>query len=263
MFLAAASIYIWFPESFAFSTSEVYEVFPILAILLSLYILRIYRFNNASGRAQILIASGLIFWGIGCIVEYVWINFLNSGSALTPADAFYLLNTPLFAAGIWQGYITSGIKLKQVNKTLLAGLLSVSIVLTILVLYFGVYLAYDSTADFWVNIVNITYGVTDLVLVILALLTFLVSREYAGGKLASFWITMTIGFFLFLIADILYAMYPDMYEQGIAPYAYIDLIWIAAALVLAYGLLDNYLHITAVQKKVKMMLQQRNNPIGA
>ena len=177
------------------------------------------------------------------------------------ADVFFLLNSPLFAAGIWQGYVTSGVKLRQVKKSLLVTVLSASLILTILVAYFGVYQAYDSSTDLVSNTVNITYGLTDLVLVILSLLTFLVASEYAGGKLASFWKTMAAGFFMFLIADILFAMYLDLYMEDVKPYPYIDLIWIAAFIFLAYAMLDNYLHVSAVQKKIKLQLQQRNNTI--
>lgn len=258
IFIATAAAYILLPDTSAITTNELYMIFPIAAILLSLYILRIYRLNSAGDRAQILIAAGLICWGIGEIISYTLINFLKIDSYPSLADAFFLLNVPIFGAGIYEGYVMAEVKLKQVNKTLLGVLLSASLILTGLVAYFGVYQAFDPTADVLTNTVGITYGLTDLVLVVLSLLTFLVAREYKGGKLASFWIIITTGFFCFLIADILFAMYPDLYEQGIVPYKYMDLLWIAASILISFALLENYIHIVELRNKIKLQITQRN-----
>lgn len=256
LFLIVSAAYLLSPDVQTFSNVTLYQIFPVVAALISLYSSRIYGFNSANGRAQLLITGGLVCWGVAETITYVF--FLTDADMFpTIADVFFLLAYPLFGAGIYQGYVTAGIKLKQVNKSLLAMVLSASLVLTILVGYFGVYQAYDPDADIIVNTVNIFYGLGDLILIILSLLTVLAAREYGGGKLASFWKAMATGFLLFLIADILFAMYGDQYWEGAKPYAYMDLLWLAGFLILAYGMFENYLHVSAVQKNIKLKLSQK------
>jgi hypothetical protein len=263
IFLATLVFYALSPSIQTLPILTLYLLFPVGAALVGLYASRIYGFRSANGRAILLITGGLVCWGIGESIGYSLQSYMGGAPFPSMADFFYLVGYPLFAAGIYQGFITSGIKLKQVKKSLLIAVLLVSLVLAVLVGYFGVYQAYDPTADLAANIVAIFYGLADLVLIVLSLLTILVASEYGDGKLASFWKTIALGFFLFLIADILFAMYGDQYSGDIQPYTYIDLIWIAAYMFLAYAMLDNYIHVTAVQKKIKLMLKQRNNPVGA
>ena len=236
-----------------------YLIFPVGAALIGLYTARIYGFKSANGRAILLIIAGLVCWALAEIVTFVLAVFFNINNyPFSPLnDTLIILGYPIIGAGIYQGFVAAGINLKAVKKSLLAIVISASVVLTILVLYFGVYQAYDPSADTVTNTVNIGYGLADLVLVIGSLLTVLVANEYKGGKLASFWKTMAIGFLLLLIGDILFAMYGELEAEGVKPYAYIDLIWMAAYLIPAFGMLENYLHVRAVQKTIKLKLQQR------
>ena len=43
----------------------------------------------------------------------------------------------------------------------------------------------------------------------------------------------------------------DLYEK------FMELTWIAAYIVLAFAMLDNYLNISAIQEKIKLQLLQR------
>ncbi len=256
IFAAVSAVYFLSPEAHSDFNITLYQTFPVIAALIALYTSRIYGLKSANGRALILITAGLVFWAIAETITYIY--FLNGQDPFPSiADAFFLFAYPLFGAGIYQGYVTAGIKLKQVNKSLLTVVISASLILTILVGYFGVYQAYDPSVDTTANVVNVIYGLSDLVLVITSMFTILVAREYGDGKLASFWKTMAAGFLLFLIADILFAMYGELYWDGVKPYACIDLIWLAGFLTLAYGMLENYIHVSSIQKQIKLKLQQR------
>ncbi len=258
-FLVISAVYILNEETQTVQIATLYLIFPVLAALIGLYTSSIYGFKNANGRAMILIAVSLTCWAIAEIIFYISDNFVTSAS-LAPqlGDVFFLLGYPIFGAGVYQGYITAGIKLKKVNKSLLTAVLSASIILTVLVGYFGIYQIYDSTADLATNILNTGYGVGDLIVVVASMLMILVAREYKGGKLALFWTTVTLGNLLFLIADVVYCdMYGTQILADMKPYTYNDLVWVAGYLILAYGMLENYLHITAVQNKIKLELQQR------
>ncbi|NTW61734.1 hypothetical protein HGB24_03580 [Candidatus Saccharibacteria bacterium] len=88
------------------------------------------------------------------------------------------------------------------------------------------------------------------------MLTILAASEYRGGKLAYFWKIIAAGFFTFLIADTLYfTMWGNLIVTGTKPYACIvELLWIASYLLLAFGMLENYVHVYKVQQKIKLKL---------
>ncbi len=258
VFLAISAVYVLSLTTQTLTINTLYLIFPIVTTLIGLYSSSIYGFKSSNGRALILINGGLVCMLIAESIWYVSDNFTSSGGIIPSwADVFFLLSYPFFGAGVYQGFIAAEIKFKNVKKSLLYLALLASLILTILVVYFDIYKAYDSTVELLVNITNMGYGVVDLVLVVSSLFTILVASEYKGGKLASFWGAMALGFLFNLIADILSAMYEGPYLEGLKPYGYIDLFWIAAYLFLAYGMLENYLHITAVQRNVRLKIQQR------
>ncbi len=254
--LVVLAIYLVSPTTDSLSMGTLYLIFPIAAALVAIYTSRIHNFNNANGRALLLITVGLVCWGIAETITYTLNSFTDNTQYPTIANFFILISYPIIGAGIYQGYIAAEIKLKQVKKSLLAVALSISLVLTALVAYYGVYQAYDSSADLLVNTVNMGGGVCDLILVITSMMTILVAREYKGGKLATFWKTISVGFFLFLIADIMFAMHGGQYTDDLYE-KFMELTWIAAYIVLAFAMLDNYLNISAIQEKIKLQLLQR------
>ena len=256
IFLAISAVYVLSPKAQAIPVETVYLIAPIGAALIGLYTAGAYGLKSANGRALLFITGGLVCYAIAETIWYISVLVGNSDSP-SIADVFYLLAYPFLGAGIYQGFRAAGINLKTVKKSLLAIVISVSIVLTILVLYFSVYQAYDPTEDALTNTVNLSYGLVDLILVIASLLTVLVASEYRGGKLASFWKIMTVCFLLNLIGDISFAIFQPQYLDDIKPYVYIDLIWTAEYIIIAFAMLENYLHIFAVQKNIKLKLQQR------
>jgi hypothetical protein len=204
-FLTISVVYILNQKIQPLPIYTLYMIFPVGAALIGLYTSRIYRFNNANGRAMILIAGGLLCWGVSETMAYVSDNFITSAS-LAPSliDVVSLIGYLAVFAGIYHGYVAAEIKLKQVNKSLLVIVLLASIILTIIVGYFCVYLVYDPSADIATNMVSVGFGVGDLTLLVGSMLMILVAREYKGGKLASFWKLMAVGFYIFLIADIMW-----------------------------------------------------------
>ncbi len=258
IFLAVLAVYVISPQSRIVSIQGLSLVIPVAAALIGVYASRLYGFKSANGRTILFITGGIVCWALAEITFFI-LDFAMNSENLFPsiADILFLLAYLFFLPGIYQGFVTAEIKLKNVKKSLLAIVVSASVILTILVGYFVVYKAYDSSADVFANIVNISYGVGDLVLIIASMLTILVASEYSGGKLASFWKAMAAGFFMGLIADIMFAMYSDKLLGDVKPYTYIDLIWTAGYLFYAYAMLENYLHIYAIQKKIKLKLQQR------
>ena len=258
VFIALAGLYYISPQVRGPQIQGLGLFFSAGAAVIGIYTSRIYGFRSANGRALLLIAGGLVCWATAEVIWYVSDTFIVSGTiAPSLADIFFLLGYPFFGVGVYQGFITAGIKLKTVNKSLLYIVLIVSLVLTSLVAHFGVYQAFDPEVDTLTNVVNISYGIGDLVLVIFSLLTILVASEYKDGKLASFWKAIAIGFLLILIADIVFAIYGENVLADVKPYTYVDLVWEAGYQFLAFAMLENYLHISAVQQNIRLRLLQR------
>ncbi len=256
--LVVSAIYIFSPSVLGPQIQSLSFIFSVAAALIGLYTSRAYGSKSAIGRALILITAGFVCWAVAEAIWYIS-NRLIEGGITSPslADVFFLLAYPFFGAGIYHGFVVARVKLNTVNKSLLYTVLLTSLVLTGLVVYFILFKAYESTAEPIANIVNIGYGLGDLVMIILSLLAILVASEYKGGKLALLWGVMALGFLLVLVADIVYAIYGEQFLNDIKPYTYIDLLWIAGYLLPAYGMIDNYLHISEVQNKIKLKLQQR------
>ncbi len=258
IFIAVAAVYVLSPTIRIPQIQVLSLIFSIVTAVIGVYTSRIYGPKSANGRALILITGGFLCWAIAEAIWYIS-DKLILGGATSPssADIFFLLAYPFFGAGIYQGFVVAKVKLKLVDKSLLYMVLLASLVLTGLVAYFILFQAYDSTAEPIANIVNIGYGLGDLVMIILSLLTILVASEYKGGKFALLWKLMALGFLLVLVADIVYAIYGEQFLNDIKPYTYIDLLWIIGYLLPAYGMLDNYFHISDVQNRIKLMIQQR------
>ena len=187
---------------------------------------------------------------IGEIIWFVYKNILGIDPFPSIADVFFLLGYPLILAGLYLEFKKAQIQLHQIKKSLIALSLSLTLVLSIIVLYFGIYLAYDPSVDLLSNIIAMSYGVVDLILIISSLFALLMVHAYLGGKFSAFWITVILGFLLFLVG-ILFAIYNIPYTEDIKPYTYIDLIWTAGYLFLTYGMLDIYSHIRTIHQEMQ------------
>lgn len=241
-----------------------YLVAPIGGTIIGLIASKFYGFKNPRGKALLLITGGLACYSVAEIIWTVSIITATEQvqSTTSMADIFFLSAYPFFFAGIYQSYKAAEIKVKKIKKSLLIKVVPLSLALMGLVLYFGVYKTYNPTLDPLTNTLNVSYGLIDLFLVISSLLTILVSNEYKGGKLASFWNIITVGFLFTLVADIASSIYADQYLDGVKPYTYIDLIWTAAYLLMAYAILEDYMHGLQVRNKIKLMLTQRKQEVG-
>jgi hypothetical protein len=131
----------------------------------------------------------------------------------------------------------------------------------LIVSYYGIYQVYDSTAGALYNFVSIGYGVADLILIIASMFAFTIISIYRGGKLATFWLRMIVGFLLFLVADILFALFATQYEEGLKPFVYIDLLFIASYLFFIYAMLNKFITVYRLQQDIKKQLAQENSSV--
>lgn len=211
-----------------------YVASGIFAILGSVYTIKIYGFKNPHAQAVLLIAIGL---GMKFIAELIW-AVLEFGFGVYPfpsiADLFFLLAYPFLLLGLAQEF--------RINKfnwgicQVFSGTL-LAVLLGSLVIYFGVYKAFNPEESLLNNAIAIFYGIGDLVILIMIIGILLIVSEYHKGKLFLPWFQVFLGFLLMLIADILFAIYGPEYEESDGYYRQIlDLAWIGSYLFLAYGI---------------------------
>lgn len=224
---------------------------PALAVISGIYAVRIYGYKNIHGTALLFIVLGLFCWLFG---EILWI-VLDLIFRQTPfpsiADFFYIAGYPLVFTGfIFQFKAVKFNWSKSANKLILILAMAVSICLMIFVGYLEIFHAYDAGESFTVNLLNLIYGFGDLLLVIASLFTFIVSREYSGGKFSYPLICKLSGLGLYLLGDLLVGIYKNQYYAFEKPYYMIDLFWVGGYLLFAYAFLLIVRHVREVQKKI-------------
>lgn len=250
-FILISISYVLGTERHAVLNQALLLIFPIFATFSGLLATKIYGLKSITGKSLLSITLGFACLALGEIIWFFYKNILGIDPFPSIADVFFLLGYPLILAGLYLEFKKSQIQLHQIKKSLIVLSLSLTLTLSIIVLYFGIYLAYDPSVGLLANIIAMSYGVVDLILIIISLFALLIVHAYRGGKFSTFWITTILGILLFLAGDILFAIYNIPYTADIKPYIYIDLIWIAGYLSLAYGMLDNYFHIRTIHREIR------------
>jgi len=249
-FILVSIAYIFEAEKQTFLNQILFLIFPVFAVLTGILAVKIYGLKSIAGKSLLAMTLGIACWAIGGIIWCAY-ALLNIDPFPSIADVFFLLGYLLVLLGLYMEFKKAQIQLSQLKKsTIILGLL-ITFVLTVIVFYFGIYMAYDSSVGFLENVVAMSYGIADLILIIGSLFALLMTRAYRGGKFSEFWMIVIAVFVLNLAADILFAIFSVPYTENAKPYIYIDLLWIAGYLLFAYGMLDNYFHIKAIRKRIK------------
>lgn len=246
--LTGLSFYLFTPVTLFNQT--LYLIFPLLATIIAFMNFKKYGLASETGRVWLWLAVGLLSWFLGEFIWYAYKYFLGLDPSISLADFFYLLAYPFLFVGLYKEYQLAKSEAKGGRK--LAWLINaVALVVTALVVYFGIYKAYDPTADNLNNFFAMVYGVADLFLVFACLLVSKVSSSYQGGKFFRLWILMTAGFLVYLIGDVLYAIYREPYIEEIRPYTCIDIIWVLGYYLLSIAMLNNYFSLKLLKDKIQ------------
>ena len=205
---------------------------PLIAVFCGIYAVKTYDLNNPHAKAIAIMSLGVFFWFIGEFIWFIFEYFLNKDPFPSIADFFYLTAYPILLIGLFTELKTN--KTSWDFKKAIAGAFFV-IVFSVLVFYFGIYLAFDPEETFINNLVAIAYGLGDLILMVFALNILMIALGYKKGRLCLPWYYLLAGFFALLSADLLFAVYRKEYEEFLAPYRLLDLGWTAGFLLIAYG----------------------------
>lgn len=216
----------------------VYIIAPALAVVSGLLTVKEYGWRSTAGRIFLVITGGLGCWLIG---EGLW-TYFDLATEIDPfpslADWFYLAAyLPLSAGLLWQYYFLRKTIRTSLGYTQRLLLIIVAILFSGIALYFGVFQSIQPDYTLLENIVAMSYGIADVVLVLIGLVITIVTIEMRGGKFASAWWWLLFGIFCTFIADVAFAMYAPLYETGTSIYKpVLDTIWITGYLGMGYGL---------------------------
>ncbi|MBM3256602.1 MAG: hypothetical protein FJZ04_04015 [Candidatus Moranbacteria bacterium] len=205
---------------------------PLIAAFCGTYAVKTYNLNNPHAKAIAILSLGVFFWFIGEFIWFIFEYFLDKDPFPSIADFFYLIAYPILLIGLFVELKTNKVSW-DLKKALVGALFAV--VFSVLVFYFGIYLAFDPEETLINNLVAIAYGLGDLILIIFTLNILTIVLGYKKGKLCLPWICILAGFFALLAADILFAVYRKEYEEFLVPYRLLDLGWTAGFLLIAYG----------------------------
>jgi hypothetical protein len=207
-------------------------VAPLFATVYGFLAVKKYTLGSTHGKTLFFFALGSLSWLIG---EYLYIHLEWAGYAVYPniSDLFYLIAYPLFLIGaiieLREGKIDWSSTAVGVTSVSIASVLG--IIGTVLTGYFGVILAYDAEAGLLTNLVNISYGIGDLILLFIVIMLIV---KYAGAFFAQSWAILGLAFFMTWVADILYAVYFEAFENELFWTMQVDYLWTLSYIAIGY-----------------------------
>lgn len=172
------------------------------------------------------------------LIAEVWWTILDitiSGAPPYPSipDVFYLSSYLILFLGVLA-------KIKMENLNLRSSVFAItSVVLFILIaitFYFGILQAYDIEASLLLNIVNLLYGVADMIVLVVGLLvlnTAFTEKAYIKG-----WLLFAFSMVSTWVGDLIYSFYFTEYNERVFPYILMDVSWVLWYLLLGFSFIN-------------------------
>lgn len=234
-----------------FLHSTVYLIPPFIAVIAGAFALDIYGLKGDKTQTLILLILGISCWFVGETFWYMYefVSFINPFPSF--ADVFYLLSYPLFLLALMHEIKSIKISWKKIHPSIIFLFVFAFISLAILVVYFGVILAFDPTVSIFANVIAMGYGIGDLLLVVANTLVLVLAWEFRGGKMSRVWISLFIAFISILVADILFAIHSEAYEKEVWFWkSLLDSFWMLGYILFAFAFFDFGFSILAVKRKL-------------
>jgi len=245
------------PEGNRLSMQEIlFLIAPLVAVVAGFIAFRKFGFKTVQGKAIFLLTLGFLS---SLLAEIIW-DFFEIVLKIKPtpsiADFFYLLAYPFY---IWA--IISALDIGKIEWTKKKILFTVIpfILLALITFYFEIYGGYESYEPLLKNIITVSYGIADMVVLIMLLLMINLSQNFKGGMLERFWILFAIGFIFLWIGDIIYAVYFDQYNTPTWFYRQIDYLWILQYIICAYAFIHLSGSIDDMKKNISTFIKKNKH----
>ncbi len=196
-------------------------------------VIKEYGIKNPHGKSFLLIFLGFLFFLIGEIIWTIFEEFLGINPFPSIADLFYLLAYPLIFIGL---ILEIKIAKIDINAKKIGILLISFLILGSIFFKYTILEQINFETNFIENLINICYGVGDIVLVLASLLLFLVVFEYRKGKIFLCWIWFLLNFIAMLVGDLIFAIFYEVYDTSILITSIADVLWITSYGLFAIGM---------------------------
>jgi diguanylate cyclase len=237
--------------------SGLFLVPPLVATLSAMYAARLYHLSTPHGRAMSYFSIGLLSFLVGETLFYYYQFVAHTEPFPSVADIFYLAAYPFIFAGLVQEIRAHKPVWQSFNRLLLLLIGLLLSALSLIVAYFGVYLAYNGSESLAYNAISIGYGLADLMLIVPTLFILKMVLDYRGGQLFVSWMFMLFGLLWMLAGDVLFAIYESSYSALDWPYTMIDLAWVSSYLLFSLS----FLHTASAIKRLHLKLKPSANEL--
>lgn len=211
--------------------NTLYLLVPLLATISGIFALFVFGLQGSFAKTLLLLTLGMACWFIGETLFYYYEFVLHTSPFPSLADLFYISAYPLMFCALVNELWNTKINWKKIHPSVFFLFIVFALILALLVMYFGVYLAYDPHESILTNSIAMGYGIGDLFLIIADIGVLILAWEFRGGKFSAVWMCLFVSFIFMLIGDILFAMFNQQYKSEIWLYkSALDTIWI-----LSYG----------------------------
>lgn len=253
LFFLTTTIVYWLRIGFAFILLRegLYLSTSLLATLAGIFALKMFGIKNERAKTLLFLTLGIGYWFMGEVLFNYYEYVLQIDPYPSAADIFYVLAYPLLLIGLINEIRIAQITWRKIHKptVFLFGL--VAFLLSLVVFYFGIYQAYDAQKTVLGNIVAMSYGVGDLLLILANIFVLILVWEFRGGKLSRVWLLMFFSFILTLVADILFAIFNEQYDAQLWFYkSLLDFFWMISYLLFAAALFEFGFSIQDALKKL-------------
>jgi hypothetical protein len=234
-----------------------------IPVIAGLFAVNRYGVKNARGKVLIFFTVGVFCNLMGNLIfEYYYIVDKNNIPSPSAIDYFDLIYYPFFLAALVIEVKLAHVNWKRLHKKILILPVLLSIVLTIIVSYLSIYKAYDPTVNLIANIVNMSYGVGDLILIIISLFLFVLVKEYEGGRMAKILWLLLISLCFQIVGDIFLAIYLTQYNNEVWFYkSFFDSISMVSSLLTAAMLFEYGFSINDAYKIAKSDISKGAPPL--
>lgn len=252
IFITAFSVY-WLRTGWdnIFLREGIYLLTSAIAVVAGIVALFTYGFKGPRTATIFLLTMGISYWCIGDTLFSYYQFILHTDPFPSLADAFYIAAYPFLLFGLINEVKSAKANWGRFNQPV-AFLFTISaILLALVVSYFGIFLAYDPKETLFANIIAMSYGIGDLLLILINMLVLILVWEFRGGKLSRIWLTLFVSFVLTLVADILFAIFSIEYQTEVFFKSLLDSLWMLSYLTFAYGLFDFSFSLTDAYQRIK------------
>lgn len=251
-YYAAAILQNYFGGSWSFLSDIAYLSAPLLAVVSSFWLLKVFGVRNRQGGVALFLFLGMVSFLIAEILWVVYKFIFNVDPSPSLADFFFLLAYPLIFIGLLKKILSESPVLSFKKSGLIIAL---GIIFVGLFSYFSIYSSYDPQGNFWQNIFLMSNGIGDMILLLTLLFILVIVFEYEKGKMAYPWLLLAFSFFSMLAADLFYAIYVVQYDEVLFLKAAIDTMWIFSYVLFSFSM---FRMVSIVREKQEEISQKMN-----